>query len=219
MRKALLAEFIGTFIIVFCPVAYGAIATLDATMSNSLEAALVSGIPVLAMIYTLGHVSGAHFNPAVTIGLASTGHFPKRDVLPYLLVQFAGAIFAAALSALFFVTVGGAHIPTSPHEITRNIGTEFFITFILMFVIKAASTDSKVPKAVIPLVVGLMVVVGVLLGGPVTGGSMNPARSLGPALFQGKKALDPLFVYLVGPILGALAGSRAYEWVRSKPDK
>jgi len=213
MLRRYIAEFIGTFGIVFAPVAFSATARFHGGDESLLPAAIISGLAVLAMIYALGHISAAHFNPAVTLGFAFAGRFPWRFVVPYSLAQLLGGIAAAAVVALLFGPGHGAHVP-APGSLARDVSTEGLITFLLMFVIIAVATDSRVNGAVPGLAIGLTVIVGVLIGGPVTGGSMNPARSLGPALFAGGSALAHYWIYAVGPILGAVVAARAYEAIR-----
>ncbi|MBA2748059.1 MAG: aquaporin [Tatlockia sp.] len=213
MRQRYIAEFIGTFGIVFAPVALSATGTLPSSDSGLMAAAWVSGLSVLAMIYALGHISAAHFNPAVTLGFAIARRFPWRYVLPYLAAEFLGGITAAAVVALLFGGGYGAHIPALG-LVPAAVGTEAVLTFFLMLVIISIATDKRVAGAVPGLAIGLTVVFDVLIGGPVSGGSMNPARSLGPALFAGGAAMANYWIYVVGPILGAAIAARLYEAIR-----
>ena len=213
MRQRYIAEFIGTFGIVFAPVALSATGTLPSSDSGLMAAAWVSGLSVLAMIYALGHISAAHFNPAVTLGFAIARRFPWRYVVPYLAAEFLGSIAAAAVVALLFGGGYGAHKPALG-LVPAAVGTEAVLTFFLMLVIISVATDKRVAGAVPGLAIGLTVVFDVLIGGPVSGGSMNPARSLGPALFAGGAALANYWIYVVGPILGALVAARLYEAIR-----
>ena len=213
MPRRYLAEFIGTFGIVFAPVALSGTAQFHGSDAGLMAAAWVSGLAVLAMIYALGHISAAHFNPAVTLGFAAAGRFPRRYVLPYAAAQIAGAAAAAGLAALLFGAGHGTHIPAVSWP--RAVTTEAVLTFFLMLVIIAVATDTRANGAVPGLAIGLTVVFDVLIGGPVTGGSMNPARSLGPALFAGGgPALTHLWIYVVGPITGALIAAKLYEALR-----
>jgi MIP family channel proteins len=207
------AELVGTFGIVIAPVALAGSGHLHGGDGTLAAAAWVSGLAVLAMVYALGHISAAHFNPAVTLGFAVAGRFPWRFVLPYWLAQLAGGIMAAAFAALLFGPGFGAHVPGigSPG---RAVGTEAMLTFLLMLVIISVATDRRVNGAVPGLAIGLTVVFAVWIGGPATGGSMNPARSLGPALFAGGAALSRYWIYVVGPGLGAAAAARLYEAIR-----
>ena len=213
MRQRYIAEFIGTFGIVFAPVALSATGTLPSSDSGLMAAAWVSGLSVLAMIYALGHISAAHFNPAVTLGFAIARRFPWRYVLPYWVAEFLGGITAAAVVALLFGRGYGAHTPASG-LVAAAVGIEAVLTFFLMLVIISVATDKRVAGAVPGLAIGLTVVFDVLIGGPVSGGSMNPARSLGPALFAGGAALANYWIYVIGPILGAVVAARLYEAVR-----
>lgn len=207
------AESVGTFGIVFAPVALSGAGQLPGGDSSLMAAAWVSGLAVLAMIYALGHLSAAHFNPAVTLGFAAAGRFPWRYVPFYILAQLAGAVAAAGLAALLLGAGHGAHVP-APGPLARAVGMEAVLTFFLMLVIIAVATDTRVHGAVPGLAIGLTVVFDVLIGGPVSGGSMNPARSLGPALFAGGAALSHLWIYIAGPILGAVIAAKLYELLR-----
>lgn len=215
MHRRYVAEFVGTFGIVFAPVALSASGIFPGSDRSLMASAWVSGLAVLAMIYALGHVSAAHFNPAVTLGFAVARRFPWKYVVPYWLAQFLGGIGAAALAAAFFGCGHGVHIPAGG-PMLRAVGVEAVLTFFLMLVIIAVATDKRASGAVPGLAIGLTVVFDVLIGGAVTGGSMNPARSLGPALFGSTAALLAYWVYVVGPALGAIAGSLLYECIRGE---
>jgi MIP family channel proteins len=207
VKKKLLAEALGTFGIVFAPCALA-----GAGESGLLLAALVSGLSVTAMIHALGHISG-DFNPAVTLALASVRKRERREIVPYVLAQALGALLAALVCrALFGPGSWGTHRFTgSP---LRALGLEATITFFLMLTVLGSATDERSPRGFAGLAVGFWVVVGVLLAGPVTGGSMNPARSLGPALVSGGTALAAWWVYLLGPTLGALGATALYQKLR-----
>jgi MIP family channel proteins len=213
MIRRYLAELIGTFVIVLAPVALSATSSFPNGASGLLAAALVSGLSVLAMIYTFGPISAAHFNPAVTLGFAAAGRFPWRFVLPYWTAQFMGAILGGGLITMLFGAGYGVHIPAAG-PVLRNLDTEAVLGFVLMLVIISVATDKRVNSTTPALAIGLTVVFLVLIGGPVTGGSMNPARSLGPALFAGGAAWSNVWVYLVAPPVGAVLGALLYEVVR-----
>lgn len=193
MKKKLIAEFLGTFGIVFAPL------MASAAKTDLAIAAWVSGLTVTAMIYVFGPVSGAQFNPAVTLALTESGKHPKKDAIPYVLAQFAGGIAAAALGMLMFGEAFGTHVPSAPEAVLRNVSTEIVLSAILMAVIFAVIREDT-PLA--PLIIGLTVVLLVMMGGNITGGSMNPARSLGPDLFAGSQALGTVWVYLLAPPIG-----------------
>lgn len=217
MRKRFGAEALGTFFVVFSPVALAGTSGLADGARGLLAASAVSGLAVMAMIYALGPVSAAHFNPAVTLAFAVTRRFPWRYVVPYWISQVIGAIVAAAVAAALFGPGHGAHVPSAPLLVGRNLGVEVAISFLLMLVISALATDSRISSTAPAIGIGFAVVIGVLVGGPVTGGSMNPARSLGPALFAGGAALTNYWLYAVGPCLGASLGALAYESLRLEP--
>jgi MIP family channel proteins len=214
MLKRYGAEAVGTFVIVFAPVALSATGKLAGGGSGLLAAALVSGLSVLAAIYALGPICAAHFNPAVTIAFAAAKRFPWRFVPPYIASQLVGATLAAAAVALLFGPGAGAHVPGHPELILRNLGMEITLSFFLMLVIMAVATDARVSGAVPAIAIGFTVVFDVLIGGPVTGGSMNPARSFGPALFAGGEAVSQYWLYVVGPCIGAVVGSAVFEALR-----
>ena len=207
MRRRLFAEVLGTFAIVFF--GCGAVATGGTT----LGVALVFGLVVAALVYALGHISAAHFNPAVTFGFALGGRFPWRLVPAYVAAQALGAVLASGAHALLLparaaATLYGASVPHI--DPLRCVGVEALLTFFLMLVIASVATDRRTDGAVPGLAIGAMVAVDAAMGGPLTGASMNPARSLGPALF----AHTVLWPYVVGPLLGAGLAARAYEALR-----
>ena len=198
------AEVVGTFCLVFAGT--GAI-VVDDTHPGTVThvgVALTFGLIVLAMIYAVGDVSGAHLNPAVTLGFAAAGRFPWWDVAAYLGCQLAGAAAASvALSAMFPDHPNlGATLPKGP--VARSVVMEFVLTAVLMFVVLGVSTGAKEKGVLAGVAVGAVIALEALFGGPVSGASMNPARSLAPAVVSG--GLDHLWVYLLAPPLGAGAG-------------
>jgi MIP family channel proteins len=211
MMRRYIAEFIGTFGIVFAPVALAAAGHTSGEI-GLVMAALVSGLTVTVMIYALGHISAAHFNPAVTFGFAVARRFPWRFVPGYWAAQLLGSITAAGLVTLLFGSGFGAHIPhvSAGHA----VAIETLLTFLLMLVIISVATDARVDGAVPGIAIGLTVVVDVFIGGSLTGGSMNPARSLGPALFAGGTALSCYWIYVIGPVFGAVIAAGTYEAIR-----
>ena len=211
-QRAALAEAVGTFALVFA--GCGALMVSErfpGTVAPGAVAA-VFGLVVAAMIYAVGHISGAHFNPAVTLGFASVGRFPKRDVPLYWAAQFLGAIAAiAALAGLLPPGPGyGATLPAVPS--LAAVGWEAILTFFLMFVIISVATDTRAHGPVAGIAIGATVCLDAFFGGPVTGASMNPARSLAPALFQGQ--LGVVWIYFVGPAAGAVVAAFCYEGLR-----
>jgi aquaporin NIP len=213
-RRAL-AEGIAAFTLVFA--GCGAIVA-NAQYDNALGVvgiALVFGLVIMVMIYATGHLSGAHINPAVTIAFTLNRHFPLRDAVAYVIAQCLGAI--AAAFALLAVWPGqpaelGATLPTV--GIGSALVYEGLLTALLMFVIMAVATDTRAVGAAAAIAIGGTIGLDALFGGPVTGASMNPARSLGPAIAAWE--WRDLWIYLVAPILGAALGAVAYQQVRGK---
>lgn len=209
-----LAEFVGTFTLVFAGCGAMMVGELDV-----LGIGIAFGLAVGAMIYATGHVSGAHFNPAVTLAFAATNHFPWKRVAGYLIAQVAGGIFAIA-ALQFFVGEVGNFGATLPHiGRLESFVLEILITAILMFVIASVATDGRVVGNIAGLAIGSTVALNAAVTGPLTGASMNPARSIAPGIFAGQ-GID-IAIYIAGPILGALIGVFAYESIRnaSKPVK
>lgn len=207
-----LAEGIGTFFLVF--------AGPGTVMANAgshgigpVGVALAFAFVIIAMICAVGHLSGAHLNPAVTVGFWAAGRFPGREVMPYVAAQCAGAIGASALlrSTMGLVGQMGATLPsiaTGP-----AFALELAMSFALMFVIMAVATDDRVAGGTAAIAVGFTVGFCALTGGAATGASMNPARSLGPALVAGLWRAH--WLYWVAPMAGAVLAAKVYEVLRS----
>ena len=211
--RALLAEAIGTFALVFA----GAGAIMVDAKTHALGhvgVAIVFGLVIMAMIYAVGHVSGAHFNPAVSFAFALTRHFPWPRVVAYWAAQLVGALAAAALlrGSLGNRADVGATLPAG--STAQALLWEVVLTFFLMFVIMSVATDARAVGEAAAIAIGGTVGLDAMFGGPVTGASMNPARSLGPALVSGQ--LHAFWVYLVAPIAGAALGGLAYQLVRGE---
>ena len=196
------SELFGTFVLVFAGT--GAIVTNDLSGGavTHVGIALTFGLVVLAMIYTLGEVSGAHLNPAVTLGFWLARRFPARSVLPYILSQCMGAVLASILLRLLFPqhSTLGATVPTGP--VIQSFVLELVLTWILMLVILSVSAGAKEKGLVAGIAVGSVIALEALFAGPISGASMNPARSLAPALASNH--LEHLWIYLAAPIIGAL---------------
>lgn len=206
-------EAIGTFALVTA--GCGAIVT-NTTHPGSLGGvgiSLVFGLVIMVMIYAGGHLSGAHYNPSVTIAFTLARHFPPRDALAYIAAQLAGAS-AAALLLLAAWPGKPAHLgATLPSVNTPTaLAYEIVLTAFLMFVITAVATDTRAVGAAAAIAIGGTVGLDALFGGPITGASMNPARSFGPALATG--TWHDLWIYLAGPLIGAAIGVFAYQLVR-----
>ncbi|MBD6616515.1 aquaporin [Komarekiella sp. 'clone 1'] len=201
-RREVLAEGIGTFILVFAGT--GAVMVNDISQGavTHIGISFVFGAVVTALIYGIGHISGAHFNPAVTLAFWKSGFLPKRRVLPYILAQLIGAI---AASAFLLISLGrvanlGATLPLNGNWL-QSLVLEFVLTFILMFIIFGSGLDRRAHIGFAGLAIGLTVGMEAAFMGPITGASMNPARSLGPAFVGGIWQYH--WVYWVAPILGA----------------
>lgn len=211
------AEAVGTFAMVFA--GCGAM-MVNELFSGSLSGSAVPavfGLTVTTMVYTVGHISGAHFNPAVTLAFAVSRHFPKREMLGYWLAQFSGAIAAIFLLSVLLPagTVYGATIATvSP---LQALAWEMILSFFLMFVIIAVATDTRATGTMAGVAIGATVTFCAMVGGPVTGAAMNPARALAPALFQGH--VSQLWIYFFGPSVGATLAALLYEKIRCESDK
>ncbi len=225
LARPLTAELIGTFWLVFggCGSAVLAAAFPEVGI-GLLGVSLAFGLTVLTMAYTIGHISGCHLNPAVTVGLAVGGRFPASSVLPYIVAQVVGAVVAAfvlytiASGAPDFALEGGlasngyaAHSPGS-YSLASGILTEVVLTMMFLFIIMGA-TDDRAPSGFAPIAIGLGLTLIHLIGIPVTNLSVNPARSTGPALVVGGWALTQLWMFWVAPIVGAVIGASVYRWI------
>ena len=201
--KKYFSEAIGTFALVFCGT--GAIIINDVTGGavTHVGVAVTFGAIVLAMIYTYGDISGAHINPAVTIGFWFAGRFKGREVFPYILSQLAGAFSASVtLKMLFPVHSGlGTTLPAGPQLQTFIL--EIILTFLLMLVILHVSSGPKEKGVMAGIAVGTVVMMEAMFAGPITGASMNPARSIAPAIVSGH--IESLWIYIAAPVTGALA--------------
>ena len=207
------AEGLAAFALVFA--GCGAIVA-DSVYDGALGAvgvSLVFGLIIMVMVYATGHLSGAHINPAVTLAFTLTRHFPARDAAAYVGAQAAGAIVGALLLLAVWPDQPASLGATLPSVgIASALVYEVGLTAILMFVIMAVATDTRAVGAGAAIAIGGTVGLDALFGGPVTGASLNPARSLGPALAAGE--LADLWIYFAGPLVGAPIGALAYQMVR-----
>jgi MIP family channel proteins len=211
LARILAAEAIGTFALVFA----GAGAVMVDAKTGALGQvgiAMTFGLVIAAMVYAVGHISGAHLNPAVSFAFALTRHFPWIRVGAYWAAQVAGALAAAGLLRALLGDVGnvGATLPSGSDG--QSFVWEIVLTFFLMFVIVAVATDTRAVGEAAALAIGGTVGLDAMFGGPISGASMNPARSLGPAIVAGE--LASIWIYLVAPLLGAALGAVAYQIVR-----
>ena len=216
LPKRSLAEGIGTFGLVFATAGANVVNELSDGRITHLGVGLVSGLIITAMIYAVGHISGAHFNPAVTVGFAAARHFPVKELPVYWAAQLVGgSVGAMSLLGLFgrVGTMGGTMPRGSALE---SFGFEIPLTFILMFVIMAVATDSRAQGGQAALAVGVTVGLNSIFGGPISGASMNPARSFGPALAAWN--WGDHWIYWTAPFVGAVLGAVAYNLLRSSSE-
>lgn len=228
MLKKLSAEFIGTFWLVFGGCGSAILAAVFNDVGIGLAGVSIAfGLTVVTMAYALGHVSGGHFNPAVTIGLWAGGRCPAGDVAPYVVVQTVGAIAAAGV---LYVIASGApgfevggfaangYGENSPggYSMVACLVAEVVLTAGFLMVIMGA-TDGRAPAGFAPLAIGLALTLIHLISIPVTNTSVNPARSTGPALFVGGWALAQLWLFWVAPLIGGVLGGVLYRWLSEEP--
>jgi MIP family channel proteins len=213
LARPLVAEAIGTFALVFA--GCGAV-MVDAKTHQlgHVGVAISFGLVIMFGIYAVGHISGAHFNPAVTFAFALTRHFPWPRTVAYWGAQVAGALLAAALlrTSLGNIADTGATLPSGSQG--QSFLWEIVLSAFLMFVILAVATDTRAVGEAAALAIGGTVLLDAMFGGPISGASMNPARSLAPALVSGN--LHALWIYLLAPVLGAALGGLAYQFVRGE---
>jgi aquaporin Z len=226
LTKKLAAEFVGTFWLVLggCGSAVFA-AEFPGSGIGLLGISFAFGLTVLTMAYAIGHVSGCHLNPAVTVGLTAARRFPPTEVVPYVIAQLAGAI--AGSLVIYLVVTGRAQFHIAAHGFAANgfgehspggygLGAAFLVeaimTFVFLFVI-LGSTDARAPAGFAPIAIGLCLTLIHLISIPITNTSVNPARSTGPALFVGGWALVQLWLFWVAPLLGAVAAGVVYPLV------
>lgn len=222
IQRDLLAELMGTFILVFVGTA-AVVNTQIAAMGSGLGTVQylvigwAFGVALMAAAYTVGPISGAHLNPAVTIGLAVEGRFSKDRVMPYIIAQCMGAFAASAV--LLFILGTRAHglgeTTIGAYGIRKALLVEVILTDLLVFVVLGA-TDKGAPAGFAGLIIGLYLAASHLVGIPFSGNSLNPARSLGPALLMGGKAMEQLLtVYVLAPVAGGVIGALKYRFVKT----
>ena len=211
------SEFVGTFCLVFAGCGAVVVDQLRGGRVTNVGIGLVFGLAVLAMIYSIGHISGAHLNPAVTIGFWSSRRIYWREAIWYIAAQIFGAIVAALFLRLTFgaSTSLGTTLPSASWS--QAFLMEFALTFILMFVIMGVATDDRAESLMAGVAIGGTICFEAIFGGPISGASMNPARSFGPALVSGNFSFH--WIYWVAPILGSIAGACAYRAVRCQSDE
>jgi aquaporin Z len=210
--RRLLAEAVGTFFLVLIGPGAAMVNAFSDGAVGHVGVALAFAFVVTAMVFALGRLSGAHINPAVTVAFWSVRRFPGSEVLPYVGAQCLGAMLAAGALVGILGPVGGFGATVPAVSVARAFGLEWLLSFALMLVIMAVATDPRVPDGFAALAVGLTVGFCALMGGPITGASMNPARSFGPALVGA--VWQAHWVYWLAPITGMLAAARLYALMR-----
>jgi aquaporin Z len=223
------AETIGTFWLTFAGCGSAVIAAgFPQTGIGLLGVALAFGLTVLTMAYAIGHISGCHLNPAVTVGLAAGGRFPTGQIVPYVVAQVVGAVAAAAVLYIVasgapdfdlakgFAANGYAEHSPGHYSLLSALVTEVLMTMMFLFIIMG-STHGRAPAGFAPLAIGLGLTLIHLVSIPVTNTSVNPARSTGPALFVGGWALTQLWLFWIAPLIGGALGGGLYRWISKEP--
>jgi aquaporin NIP len=206
-----IAEFIGSFFLIFFGCGSMILAELNTTYHGSFIPVIWGGA-VSIMIYAVGHISGAHFNPAVTLAFWCIKRFPSKRVMGYILSQLFGALVASAVHLTIWGadhTFGGTMVSTS---FSGAFLIEVILSFALMFVIVSVATDSRAAGELAGIAIGSTVALCSFVGGPMTNASMNPARSLAPAILSGN--YSNIWLYIAAPILGTIIGAITYDWIR-----
>ncbi|XP_024959643.1 probable aquaporin NIP-type [Cynara cardunculus var. scolymus] len=210
--QRLLAEFIGTYIIIFIGCGSVVVNKLYDGIVTFPGICVTWGLIVMITIYAIGHVS-AHFNPAVTIALTLLGLFPFKEVLLYIMMQLLGSILASAtLSLIIDITPKGFFGTTPSGSAMQSLVVEIIVAFVLMFVISGAVNDHRARKELGGVIVGMTIAANVFVGGPISGASMNPVRSLGPAIVRHN--YKAIWVYILGPLIGAITGGFTYNLLK-----
>ncbi|CAI8616670.1 unnamed protein product [Vicia faba] len=213
--QKVIAEVIGTYFLIFagcCVVVLNKVGESKGTITFP-GIAVTWGLSVMILVYSLGHISGAHFNPAVTISFAVYRQFPLKQVPMYIVAQLLGAILASGTLCLLFDLDEKSFFGTIPAgSNVQSLVFEMLASFLLMFVISAVSTDNRAIGELAGIAVGMTIIIDVFVAGPISGASMNPARSIGPALVM--HVYSGLWVYIVGPFVGTFLGSSAYNLIR-----
>ncbi|KAK9700241.1 hypothetical protein RND81_08G225900 [Saponaria officinalis] len=213
LTQKLVAEAIGTYLLMFAGCGVVVVNKLYDGPITFPGIAVTWGLIVMVLVYSLGHISGAHFNPAVTLTFALFRRFPYKQVPLYMIAQLIGSILASGTLALMFDVTPTAYFGTTPSgSNAQSLVIEIIASFLLMFVISSVATDNRAIGELAGIAVGMTIMIDVFVAGPVSGASMNPTRSLGPALvihnYKG------LWVYIIGPPIGTILGASAYNLIR-----
>lgn len=212
LMQKLIAEVIGTFFVIFAGCGAVAVNKIDGQVTFP-GICIVWGLIVMVMVYSVGHISGAHFNPAVTIAFTILKRFPLKELPLYIIAQLLGAILSSGTLYLLLRPQPSHFYGTVPSGSSlQSFLIEIIITFLLMFVISGVSTDTSAIGELAGIAVGSTILLNVFVAGPISGASMNPARTIGPAIIMNN--YRGIWLYILGPILGALAGGLAYNLIR-----
>ncbi|KAL6659023.1 hypothetical protein ACP70R_003063 [Stipagrostis hirtigluma subsp. patula] len=212
--KKVVAEFLGTFMLIFIVLSTIIINDTRGGALGLLGVAMTAGLAVVVIVASLIHVSGSHLNPAVTVAMTVFGYLPRSHLVPYMVAQILGSVTASfAAKAIYDAPNVGAAVATVPALGTlQTFFVEFITTFVLLFVITALATDPRAVKELVAVVAGAALMMNILMSAQTTGASMNPVRTLGPALVTG--IYTKIWIYMVAPTLGAIAGTGAYIAVK-----
>ncbi|KAI8533961.1 hypothetical protein RHMOL_Rhmol10G0051400 [Rhododendron molle] len=215
--RKVVAETIATYLLVFVTCGSAALSATDETRVSQLGASIAGGLIVTVMIYAVGHISGAFMNPAVTVAFASIGHLPWKQVPLYAAAQFTGAISAGFTLRVLLHPIKRLGTTSPSGSQIQSLIMEIVVTFSMMFIASAVTIDTKARGELGGVAVGSAVCITSILAGPVSGGSMNPARTIGPPIAS--NYYNGLWVYFVGPVTGTLLGPWSYRfvWVKDKP--
>jgi MIP family channel proteins len=219
LARAVTAEAAGTFVLVLAITSAAVAATLSRPVAGapygSLAVPAVGGLALAIAVAGLGHISGAHLNPAVTLGLALNRHFPWAYAPGYVIAQFTGAIAAAAVTWGLYgdqarsVARLGATVPAAGVSAERVAAAEAVVTFVLVLVVVAVATDSRVPRGIAAIAIGAALAVGIVISGPLSGGGVNPARAIAPMILAGQ--FTDWWAYLTAPLAGAAIAVALYD--------
>ncbi|XP_006286127.2 probable aquaporin NIP4-2 [Capsella rubella] len=213
LTQKLIAEMIGTYFIIFSGCGVVVVNVLYGGTVTFPGICVTWGLIVMVMIYSTGHISGAHFNPAVTVTFAVFRRFPWYQVPMYIGAQLTGSLLASLTLRLMFTLTPKAFFGTTPTDSSgQALVAEIIISFLLMFVISGVATDSRATGELAGIAVGMTIILNVFVAGPISGASMNPARSLGPAIVMGR--YKGIWIYIVGPFVGVFAGGFVYNFMR-----
>ncbi|KAH9682899.1 putative aquaporin NIP7-1 [Citrus sinensis] len=213
--RMVIAELVGTFILMLCVCGIMASTVLTRGEVGLLEYAATAGLTIIVLVYSIGPISGAHVNPAVTIAFAVVGHFPLSKVPFYIMAQTAGSVLGTYIGILVYGIKSNLMITRPAQDCASAFWVELLATSIIVFLAASLACQAQCFGNLSGFVVGVAIGLAVLITGPVSGGSMNPARSLGPAIVSWN--FSDIWIYIIGPTIGAVAGGFVYRFLRLRP--